>query len=284
MKMLITCVSVLLVICSGFVAGCATQGEKHTAASVVDFLYPDSTPVIQPSIPQLKLPLRVGIAFVPGASIYGHKSSLTEQKKMELMQKIGEHFKTHPYVKDIELIPSAYLKSKGSFQNLQQIKTMYGVDVMALVSYDQVQFTDQGFLGLTYWTIVGAYIIPGEKNDTQTMLDTVVVDINSRKMLFRAPGIDHVKGNSTPINLSEQLRLDSDNSYEQASAQMIENLDLQLTMFKDKVKEHPEEYKVTSTPEYMARTGGGSFNAIWLGILAAVGALSILSRKKVSPK
>ncbi len=48
---------------------------------------------------------------------------------------------------------------------------MYDIDVIALVSYDQVQFTDGSFLSLTYWTIVGAYVVAGEKNDTSTMLD-----------------------------------------------------------------------------------------------------------------
>lgn len=40
------------------------------------------------------------------------------------------------------------------------------MDVVALVSRDQVQFTDQGLLSLTHWTLVGAYIVPGERNDT----------------------------------------------------------------------------------------------------------------------
>lgn len=273
-------VSVLMVLCLGFVAGCVTRGEKHSATSVVDFLYPDSMPVIEPSIPQLKLPLRVGIAFVPSTNRYQYGSMLTEQKKMELMKQIGDHFKAYPYIKNIELIPSAYLRNKGSFQNLQQIKTMYNVDVVALVSYDQIQFTDQGLLSFTYWTIVGAYIIPGEKNDTQTMLDTVVVDINSKKMLFRAPGMDRVKGISTPINLSEQLRIDSNASYEKASTEMIKNLDLQLSAFKDKVKANPQEYKVISTPEYQARTGGGSLDIIWLLTIVAAGAASMMQRKK----
>ena len=36
------------------------------------------------------------------------------------------------------------------------------------------QFTDEGLASFAYWTIIGAYIIPGEKNDTHTMLDAVV--------------------------------------------------------------------------------------------------------------
>ena len=37
-----------------------------------------------------------------------------------------------------------------------------------------------------YWTNVGAYVIPGEKNDTQTMLDAVVYDIPSRKIVINS--------------------------------------------------------------------------------------------------
>lgn len=265
------------------VGGCATIRERHNAASVVDFLYPDAKdPVITPGIPVLTLPLRVGIAFVPSAG-YG-SPALTEKRKMDLMQQVADHFKKYPYVKDIELIPTAYLRNKGGFANLEQIRTMYGVDVIALVSYDQMQFTDQDFLSLTYWTIVGAYIIPGEKNDTHTMLDTVVVDINSRKMLFRAPGTHHIKGRATPANLSEQLRLDSETSFGEAAKQMIENLDQQLTHFKEKVKERPDEYKVVRTAEYQGRTGGGSLDVIWIAFVTALGGTFLWLRRRDFPQ
>jgi rhombotail lipoprotein len=270
---------ILLLVCILCVAGCATNQARHNSASVVDFLYPDTKdPVVVPGIPVLTLPLKVGIAFVP--SINNYDSTLTEQRKMELMNQIGNHFKQYPYVKDIEFIPTAYLRVKGGFSNLDQIRTMYGVDVIALVSYDQVQFTDQGVFSLAYWTIVGAYIVPGEKNDTHTMLDTVVVDINSRKMLFRAPGMGHVKGLATPINLSEQLRADSKTSFDNATTEMINNLDQQLATFKDKVKARPEEYKVVPTAEYRARAGGGDLDVIWLLMVAALGISFIVLRRK----
>lgn len=255
-------------------SGCATGRNAHNAASVVDFLYPDTKdPVVTPGIPVLSLPIRVGIAFVPGGGSYSNYNifALTENRKMDLMQQVADHFKKYPFVKDIEIIPSAYLKTKGGFANLEQIRTMYGVDVIALISYDQAQFTDQGLLSLSYWTIVGAYVVPGEKNDTHTMLDTVVLDIESRKMLFRAPGLHHVKGNATPINQSEQLRLDSDTGFTEASKAMIANLDLQLAHFKDKIKERPDEYKVVRTPEYESRTGGGSLDGLALLPFALIG-------------
>lgn len=260
------------------VTGCETGRNLHNSASVVDFLYPDSkNPVVTPEIPVLRLPLRVGIAFVPGGA-YGN-AALSEKKKMDLMQQVADHFKQYPYVKDIELIPTAYLKKQGGFANLDQIRTMYGVDVIALVSYDQVQFTGEDFLSISYWTIVGAYVVPGEKNDTDTMLDTVVFDIKSRKMLFRAPGMNHVKGRATPVNLSEQLRLDSETSFDEAAKQMVGNLDQQLGMFKDKVKQRPEEYRVVSTPEYESRTGGGSLDMAWLVLVAALGGAFLWFRR-----
>jgi rhombotail lipoprotein len=254
-------------------SGCATTREKHNAASVVDFLFPDTKePVVTPGIPVLKLPLRVGIAFVPSSGrAYSQVSGLTEKRKTDLMQQVAGHFKKYPFVKEIEVIPSAYLRTKGSFANLDQIRTIYGVDVIALISYDQVQFTDQDFLSLTYWTIVGAYIVPGEKNSTHTLLDTVVYDVASRKMLFRAPGTHHVKGRTTLANLTEQLRLDSETGFSEAAKDMTANLDIQLAVLKDKIKERPEEYKVVRTPEYVGRTGGGSIDEIMLALLIALG-------------
>src|SRR5437879_3782968 len=53
--------------------GCATwyNSSRHEANSVVQFLYPDKTqPFIQPQIPTLRLPLRVGLA-VAGPDLRG---------------------------------------------------------------------------------------------------------------------------------------------------------------------------------------------------------------------
>ena len=132
---------------------------------------------------------------------------------MDLMERISAEFRSLPFVRDIDLIPTDYLTNGGGFTNLDQIRTMYGIDVITLVSYDQVQHTDEGMLSLSYWTIVGAYTVKGEKNDTSTMVDAVLYDIPSRKLLFRAPGTSRVKGSSTLVNLSEQLRTDSLNGF-----------------------------------------------------------------------
>ncbi|WPD21075.1 MAG: rhombotarget lipoprotein [Candidatus Electrothrix scaldis] len=257
----------ILMLSAFLLAGCGAS-TKQRSSSVVQFLYPNESGHIEtPAIPRLALPLRVGIAFVPDGR--SRRSPLTEKEKMALMQKVSSHFKQYDFVKSIDLIPSAYLQKNGSFSNLDQIRTMYGIDVIALISYDQTQFTDEGLASITYWTLIGAYVIPGEKNDTHTMVDTSVYDIASRKMLFRAPGISHIKSHATPVNLSEQLRKDSITGFKQASEELVGNLKIQLELFKDKVKESPGDYQIVHRPGY---TGGGNLDLAYLLLLAlAVG-------------
>lgn len=259
-------------------AGCAYQTKRHHSSSVYEYLYSDKKGHIEtPGIPLLSLPLRVGIAFVPETE--GGHHNLTEIDKINLMNEVSKHFKKYNFVKDIELIPSAYLTEKGGFTNLDQIHTMYGVDVITLISYDQTQFTDEGLASIFYWTIIGAYIVPGEKNDTHTMVDAVVYDIQSRKMLFRAPGISHIKGLATPVNQTEELRADSLKGFQEASTDAINNLDIQLELFKEKVKEMPEEYKVVHKAGY---TGGGSLDKSFLIMFLILGLYWALMKWKRS--
>lgn len=262
------------------IMGCAEfygRRQIRYSSSVVEYLYPDKEIVEVPDIPHLSLPLRVGIAFVPESAVGPVVNRLSRKEKMDLMERISSEFKALPFVKDIELIPSDYLTKGGGFTNLDQIKTMYGIDVIALVSYDQVQHTDEGILSLSYWTIVGAYTVKGEKNDTSTMLDAVIYDIPSRKMLFRAPGTSHIKASSTLVNLSEQLRIDSLNGFYLAANELVTNLRKELNRFKEKIREMPESYALEHKPGY---TGGGSFGAAYAITLLILGGLALWSERK----
>ena len=272
------CIKPLLIAGLALLLGGCAGMQSHTKSSVVEYLYSDQKEnVIQPSVPRLKLPVKVGIAFVPEGDTRGGTSfwtgqrignGLTEADKMTLMQQVADHFGQYDFVDSIEIIPSAYLTAKGGFANLDQIRTMYGVDIIALVSYDQVQFVDEGAASVTYWTLIGAYVVSGEKNDTSTMLDTAVFDIASRKLLFRAPGVSRVQGKATAVNLSEQLRKDSLQGFKEATRQMIENLDQQLELFKEKVKARPEEYQISHHSGY---GGGGAFGQLSLALMIAWG-------------
>ena len=116
-----------------------------------------------------------------------------------------------------------------------------------------------------------------EKNDTSTMVDTVVYDIPSRTMLFRAPGTSHIKGSSTPINLSEQLRNDSLNGFHLAADDLVKNLQDELDRFKERIKEMPESYEIKHKPGY---TGGGSLGSEYAVILLILGGLALWSGRK----
>ncbi len=278
------CAAVVVALLAG---GCAAGMKTRHYSSVVDYLYPNTRdPVVPTGITTLSVPIRVGIAFVPGSQeqrsgmpIFSPATAyaLTEKKRTDLMNEAAEHFKRYEFVEHIEIIPSAYLTPRGGFTNLEQLRVMYGVDVIALISFDQVQFTDEGLLSLTYWTVIGAYVVPGDKNDTHTMLDAAVFDVASRRMLFRAPGVSHIKGRATLANLSEQLRKDSEAGFAEASRQMITNLDLQLESFRERLKQKPKDVVVEYRGGYR---GAGAVDWIWL-VLGGLGALVLLARRGV---
>ncbi len=239
--------------------GCAHSSHSRST-SLVDFLYPKGSrqPALQPTVPHLRLPLRVGVAFVPqGYARYSEHSprdtvggGITEQQQIDLMRGVAERFAEETTVESIELVPGAYLRPYGGFANLDQLRRLYALDLIVLLSYDQVQFTDQGWDSLSYWTLVGAYMVPAERNATHTLLDAAVFDIESRKLLFRAPGTSTVSGRATPVNLGEDLRRDAARGFDEAARDLAANLDAALVDFRARVKENPAEVRVTN------RSGG----------------------------
>ena len=231
----------------------------------MDYLYPESkNQQVSQEIPTLTLPLKIGIAFTPSG--FNTRDALHEVKKVELMNSISEHFKTYEFVESITVIPSDYLRPQGSFDNLKQIKRMFNIDVIALVSYDQTSYTDEGLASIAYWTIVGAYIIPAEENSTHTMMDAVLYDIDSRKLLFRAPGRSSVSSKSTLVGLEEQTREDALEGFEQASESLVFNLKKELDQFKERVRQAPEEYLIVKSQGY-----SGSGSSSWALLFLAVG-------------
>lgn len=280
-------VRVLFMLCVlALLSGCAQTASRYNS-STVEYLYPDRDQIVETAgTAHLQLPIKVGVAFVPNhqemvrpqhsgwPSGWGSGSrgdALTESEKTNLLEKVSRRFETLEFVHAIEIIPSAYLVPQGSFANLDQIRTMFGIDVIALVAYDQTQFTDEGIASITYWTLVGAYIVPGEKNATHTMVDTAVYDIKSRTLLFRAPGVSYVKSASTPVNLSEQLRRDRVKAFDMAADDLIVNLEHQLDRFKDSLKKRPQEIQITHRDGYSGGGFTGSLSAAVFGMMGAVG-------------
>jgi rhombotail lipoprotein len=261
----ITLIAALVAGTALFHAGCAFMydGPRKTdrSSSVVNFLYPGETNPLPPTdIPVLRLPLRVGIAFVPtGTTDRPHAAGggISEMQKNALMDQVAKEFRAKEYIQSIELIPSTYLRPAGGFANVEQVGNLLGVDVIVLLAYDQVQFTNENLLSLAYWTIVGAYIFSGNKNDTHTLMEAAVYDISSRHLLFRAPGASQLQGKSNAVDLNAELRSDSAKGFDQATGELVRNLQNQLELFRERIRRAPESVKIEHRPGY---TGGGRMN------------------------
>lgn len=253
-------------------SGCASWVPNHSVqqnGSVVDYLYPNAkqAPEMQASVTQLRPPVRVGLAFVPGGG-WGN-NALTEPQKAKLLERVKAAFSKHPYIGNIEIIPTNYMRPHGGFENLDQVARMFNVEVVALLSYDQVQFNDTNALSVLYWTIVGAYVVKGDKYDIQTMVDASVFDVKSRKLLFRAPGTSQVKGNATMAGFSEASRTAQADGYNQAVDQLIPQLQTELDAFRERIKSD-QSIQVANKAGYK---GGGAADwwAVALaGLLAAL--------------
>ena len=263
-------------------AGCVgpwNVRRHHEASSVVNFLYPEKDlPFIEPKIPTLLLPLRVGVAFLPSTSTHGRGTGgFNEQQKTDLMRRVSEQFRALPFVQKIEIIPTTYLRPGGGFDNLDQLRALMGIDVVVLLAYDQLQTSTETEAALAYWTIVGAYIVPAQRNATSTLMEAVVYDIPSRSLLFRAPGTSTIENHSTLLRTGQSLQNASLRSLEEASAQMTTNLASEIEYFKIRIKEEPESVRIEHKPGY---TGAGSLEGGFAALLlAALGAHHLFRRR-----
>jgi rhombotail lipoprotein len=261
---LITTVTVLLTGCSSL-WNWSGDARGGSSSSLVDYLYPNGEvpPDVQETIPYLELPLRVGIAFVPGQVGY---STISEMTKMEVLEKVKAGFLDREYINHIEVIPDTYLRSSNGVTGMQQVARLYDVDVMALVSYDQVADSDENPSGILYWTIIGAYVIKATSNEVQTFVDTAVFDVGTARLLLRAPGAHAMSDRSTLVESEEVVRKARDESLTAAMEQMTDNLTLELDRFQDRVKDDP----TVARTEWKAGSGGGGAVS-WLLLLLLVG-------------
>ncbi|WP_412971624.1 rhombotarget lipoprotein [Glaciecola sp. MF2-115] len=249
-----------------------SNGNKGAiSSSLMEFLYPDETSRAEhvAEIPTLTLPVKVGLAFVPSTN--WARDGINSSQQIALLENVKKSFMQYDFINNIEIIPSDYLKGGQGFETLEQVSRLYDVDVMALVSYDQVTQSTEKKAALLYWTIVGMYVIPANENSVQTFVDTAVFDVKSRKMLFRAPGISKLEESSTAIKIDAVLAEKSIEGFTLAVDDMNKNLDAELSRFRTRVKEEN-----VAKIERRAGYSGGSL--AYFGLLV-LGATMVLRRK-----
>ena len=269
-KGLVMFISLLLTV---LLSGCTTLMQQITdqgmrrgvSSSLVDYLYPsgETPPEFDQTVPKMQLPLRVGISFVP---CYADDSiALTATRKSELLNKVKSAFSDKPFINEIVVIPDTYLQSNRGFKSIDQVSRLYSLDVMALISYDQVVYTDDTRASLLYWTIVGAYFINGSKNDINTFVDVAIFDVNSHKLLLRAPGTDEVIAKSALINSTEKLRIARQSSFETAIENLSVNLETELSSFKERIRKD-KSVEISYRPGFSG--GGGAIS--WMLFILCV--------------
>jgi len=242
------------------------QRHAQNSTSLVEFLYPNgSPPPAENSQPQLHLPLRVGLAFLPSSS--ATEMGLDAAKKEALMQEIRKRFVSRKFIAEIVVIPDYYLQGKSGFEGLQGVQRLYGVDLMALVSYDQVTHEDDNNWSLGYVTIVGAYFLKGTRHDVSTLVDLAVVDPVTRSLVLRAGGVDSSHGTVALIRENRELREASTQGFAAATAQMIDHFDGALTAFESDVREGKANVKVVSNHGKPTGGGGGLGAIDWQFLL-----------------
>jgi rhombotail lipoprotein len=225
--------------------GCASQ-QRNLHSSAVEYLYSGGYDGAPASVVKLRAPVRVGIAFAPSGN-----DAFPEEKKQQLLKRISDAFRADPKIAAIEIIPSTYLNPRGGFDELDRLRAAFRISEIVLISYEQIQFSDTGAMGLTYWAYgVPAYVVKGEKNETRTFVDAVALDIPSRVMLFHAAGQSSIKGSSTLVGVNQALRERGAAGFDEAIEQLIPNLDVELKKFEASVTNG--EIAVEATPKIPA--------------------------------
>jgi rhombotail lipoprotein len=207
-------------------------------------------------IPQLRIPLRVGLAFLPSNN-FDATGGLDAAHQEALLERIRQRFSSRKFVAEIVVIPDYYLQGHRGFEGLEGVQRLYGVDLMALVSYDQVVHTDENNWSLGYLTIVGAYVLKGSRHDVSTLVDLAVVDPVSHSLVLRAGGTSTSHGNTTLIDAARDTRSAAADGYNAATGEMIEHFDTALTKFESDVRSGNAPVQVVRKTD-AARPGSGS--------------------------
>jgi rhombotail lipoprotein len=123
-------------------------------------------------------------------------------------------------------------------------------------------------------------VVKGSKQDTATMMDAAVFDIDSKALLFRAAGESTVRKRATGMSEDKVWRKASGQGFDEAVVDLAVNLDDALTEFTKQASSGTvrgrgtPKLSVTASPGY---TGGGlgAGAAGWMEIVALLSLLSV---------
>lgn len=273
----------ILLFTVALLAGCSYSRQVQRRSSLMSYLYPSATaaPEPAPGGARLQLPLRIGIAFVPPDSPSGHPSNVRAlfppDAEKRLVDIVRKSFEGRDWVGKIQMIPSDYLVRQGGFENLEQVARLMNADVIALVSVDQLQVSDPRRVSFLYLSIIGAYLLPLDHNETRTLIDAAVFHVPTRTFLLRAPGVSSITGSSTAMDIDVALRERSARGFQMAMSDLAKNLDSEVGSFKESIKTGARPDVDLYTAEGQSVRQGGDFGALEV-LLGAVLLLALAAK------
>jgi len=253
------------------------RSERQSSTPLVSFLYTDGKVPELDAQPVLRLPIRVGISFLPrDTGPNSFQPGAIDREKV--LTAVREHFRSLPYISEIVIVPDYYLhagKGDGLMQ-LEQLSRLYHFDLFALVSYDQVRISTDRASSFFYLTIVGGYVVKGDRNSTHTLLDLAVIDPKSRALVMRAGGTSALSANATAVDADRHASDQSVKGFELATGELIGNFSRELTGFEERVRDGTAPIKVVRQG---AKSGGsGGLDLSLLVFLMATLALAKIRR------
>jgi rhombotail lipoprotein len=251
--------------------------NQEASTPLVDFLYADGQVPLQDAQPELHLPIRVAVSFLPNGAVPA-RSQIGAIDRGKVLDALRENFKSLPYVSEIVIVPDYYLRGgRGDgFAQIEQLSRLYQFDLIALVSYDQLQDSSQNDRSLAYLTIVGAYFVRGDRNETHTLLDVAVIDPKTRALVMRAGGTSALKGNVTGVEAEHHSVAQSARGFELATGQLITNFSRELTDFEQRVRDGTAPVKVVR--QGTKSGGSGALDPLLLAVLLALAAMAMWTK------
>jgi rhombotail lipoprotein len=250
--------------CTLAFSGCAwlygSSRDHDGTTPLVEFLYSNGDiPPVTTDV-KLNLPIRVAVSFLPEKDSGYVNSGAQALDREKVVNAIRERFRVLPYVTEIVVVPSYYLHTRkgDGLAQIEQLSQLYKFDLFALVSYDQILDQSLNKNSFVYLTLVGEYLVRGNRNETHTLLDLAVIDPRSRSLVLRSAGSSSLGGNVTSVGAQNHANAQRSKGFELATTQLLDNFQRELTAFETRVKDGSAPVRVSRRPS----GGGGSLD--WL--------------------
>jgi rhombotail lipoprotein len=207
-------------------AGCAHNGQVRESSSMsLDKVIESArdSRVASDKSP-LTFPASVAILMVPGDGQV--PETVLHQAAEVLKRQLLENKK---YIGSVSIVSAFDVNKK---MTLEQVRASYAADVVILIFYHQDQRTVQsGPAALLDAAIVPAFVVPGVKVHTATLIEGVVAHIPSNAVIFRTSGHEDRNSYSTSYSVENVGAAASVDSFNEAMVDFGKSLSNTLDQF-----------------------------------------------------